>query len=138
MTAQQIGSGMSGLGIGSIGLDWNTVAGFLGSPLANPGFVIVNVLVGFCLFLYVVIPIAYWSNAYEAKKFPLFSSHTFDHTGARYNVSRVLDRTNFHIDLDSYNGYSKLYLSVLFAFNYGLSFATLTATISHVCLFHGK
>ncbi|XP_028752887.1 oligopeptide transporter 1-like [Neltuma alba] len=138
VTAQQIGSGMSGLGIGSFGLDWNTVAGFLGSPLANPGFVIVNVLVGFGLFLYVVIPIAYWSNSFEAKKFPLFSSHTFDSTGAKYNVTRVLNQANFDIDMDQYNSYSKLYLSVLFAFNYGLSFATLTATISHVCLFHGK
>ncbi|KAH0997824.1 hypothetical protein GBA52_021688 [Prunus armeniaca] len=37
-----------------------------------------------------------------------------------------------------YNGYSKLYLSTFFAFTYGLSFATLTATISHVALFHGR
>ena len=32
VTAQQIGSGVYGLGIGSFGLDWSTVAGFLGSP----------------------------------------------------------------------------------------------------------
>ncbi|KAI9070729.1 hypothetical protein K1719_047308 [Acacia pycnantha] len=129
---------MSGLGLGSFGLDWNTVAGFLGSPLANPGFVMFNVLGGFFLFLYVVVPIAYWSNAYEAKKFPLFSSHTFDSTGAKYNVTRVLNQATFDIDLKEYNSYSKLHLSVLFALNYGLSFATLTATISHVVLFHGR
>ncbi|KAK7840336.1 oligopeptide transporter 1 [Quercus suber] len=34
--------------------------------------------------------------------------------------------------------YSKLYLSVFFAFTYGLSFATLTATLTHVALFNGK
>ncbi|KAI9102294.1 hypothetical protein K1719_023496 [Acacia pycnantha] len=135
VTAQQIGSGMSGLGLGSFGLDWNTVAGFLGSPLANPGFVMFNVLGGFFLFLYVVVPIAYWSNS---KKFPLFSAHTFDSTGAKYNVTRVLNQATFDIDLKEYNSYSKLHLSVLFALNYGLSFATLTATISHVVLFHGR
>ncbi|KAM6552566.1 hypothetical protein CsatB_013328 [Cannabis sativa] len=138
VTAQQIGSGIKGLGVGSFGLDWSTVAGFLGSPLATPGFAIINILVGFFLFVYVVNPIAYWSNWYEAKRFPIFSSHTFDSTGQPFNISRILNEKNFTIDLDSYNSYSKLYLSVFFALSYGLSFATLMATISHVALFHGK
>ncbi|KAJ7963587.1 Oligopeptide transporter [Quillaja saponaria] len=138
ITAQQIGSGLNGLGIGSFGLDWSTIAGFLGSPLATPAFAIFNILGGFVLFLYVLVPIAYWSNSYDARKFPLISSHTFDSTGATYNISRILDEKTFDIDLPSYDSYSKLYLSVLFAFNYGLSFATLTATISHVALFHGQ
>lgn len=129
---------MKGLGIGSISFDWNTVAGFLGSPLPVPGFAIINILVGFVLFIYVVVPISYWNNFYEAKKFPLISSHTFDSTGATYNVSRILNDATFEIDMDAYNKYSKLYLSITFAFDYGLSFATLTATISHVMLFHGK
>ncbi|KAK7320299.1 hypothetical protein VNO77_29643 [Canavalia gladiata] len=136
--AQQIGSGVHGLGIGSFGIDWNTVAGFLGSPLAVPGFAIINILVGFVLFLYVLIPVAYWNNIYDAKKFPLISSHSFDSTGADYNVTRILNAESFDIDMDSYNNYSKLYLSITFAYEYGLSFATLTATISHVVLFHGK
>nr|POF22849.1 oligopeptide transporter 5 [Quercus suber] len=72
VTAQQFGGGISGLGLVSFGLDWSTVAGFLGTPLATPGFAIINILVGFMLFVYVIIPIAYWSNAYDAKKFPIF------------------------------------------------------------------
>ncbi|RZC27453.1 Oligopeptide transporter 1 isoform B [Glycine soja] len=138
ITAQQIGSGMRGLGIGSFGLDWNTVAGFLGSPLAVPGFAIINILVGFVLFMYVLVPISYWNNLYDAKKFPIISSHTFDSSGATYNVTRVLNAKTFDIDMDSYKNYSKLYLSITFAYDYGLSFATLTATIAHVALFHGK
>ncbi|RDY08099.1 Oligopeptide transporter 5, partial [Mucuna pruriens] len=138
IVAQQIGSGTKGLGIGSFALDWNTVAGFLGSPLAVPGFAIANILVGYVLFLYILIPICYWNNIYDAKKFPLISSHTYDSTGAVYNVTRVMNEKTFDIDLNSYNNYSKLYLSITFAFDYGLSFATLAATISHVALFHGK
>ena len=138
VTAQQIGGGTKGLGVGSIGLDWSTVAGFLGTPLATPLFAIINILVGFIVFVYVVIPIAYWSNAYDAKKFPIFSSHTYDHTGQPYNISRILNEKAFDIDRAAYDSYSKLYLSVLFAFTYGLSFATLTATITHVALFNGK
>lgn len=138
ITAQQLGSGLKGLGLGSFGLDWSTIAGFLGSPLATPGFAIINILVGFVLFVYVITPIFYWTNAYEARKFPLISSHAFDWTGKTYNISRVLDEKTFNLDQEGYNNYSKLYLSVFFALNYGLSFATLTATISHVALFHGK
>ncbi|KAI3419876.1 uncharacterized protein J3R85_012987 [Psidium guajava] len=138
ITAQQIGSGLHGLGLGSFGLDWSTVAGFLGSPLAYPGFAIVNVLVGFFLMVYVALPILYWSNTYEAKRFPIVSSHTFDATGKSYNITRILNAKTFDIDMEAYNGYSKLYLSAMFAVTYGLSFATLSATISHVALFHGK
>ncbi|CAJ2671406.1 unnamed protein product [Trifolium pratense] len=138
ITAQQIGSGMKGLGIGSFGLDWNTVAGFLGSPLAVPGFAIANLMAGFVLYMYVLIPIAYWNNLYNAKKFPLISSHTFDSTGATYNVTRILNTKTFDINMESYNNYSKIYMSVTFAFEYGMCFAALTATISHVVLFHGK
>ncbi|CAI8587040.1 unnamed protein product [Vicia faba] len=134
----QIGSGMKGLGIGSFTLDWNSVVGFLDSPLPVPGFAIINRLAGFFIFIYIVLPITYWNNFYEAKKFPMISSHTFDSTGAIYNVSRVLNKETFDIDLVGYNNYSKLYLSIIFAFDYGLSFAILTATISHVFLFHGK
>ncbi|PON40112.1 Tetrapeptide transporter, partial [Parasponia andersonii] len=138
ITAQQIGSGLKGLGVGSFGFDWSTVAGFLGSPLATPGFAIINILVGFFIFVYVINPIAYWSNWYDAKKFPIFSSHTFDKTGQPYNISRVLNEKTFDLDREAYNSYSKLYVSVFFAFTYGVSFATLMATISHVALFHGK
>ncbi|OMP06990.1 Oligopeptide transporter OPT superfamily [Corchorus olitorius] len=81
ITIQQIGSGLNGFGIGSFGLDWSTVAAFLGSPLATPLFAIINILVGFILFVYLLTPIAYWSNWYQARRFPLISSHTFDAAG---------------------------------------------------------
>lgn len=136
--AQQIGSGLHGLGIGSFALDWNAVVSFLGNPIAAPGFAIINILVGFFIFAYVIIPAAYFSNIYEAKKFPFFSSSNFDSTGQRYNISRVLQKDKFALDAEAYNNYSKLYLSSFFIFSYGLSFATLTATFSHVIFFYGK
>ncbi|KAH9804311.1 Oligopeptide transporter 1 [Citrus sinensis] len=138
ITAQKLGSGQHGLGIGSFGLDWSTVAGFLGSPLATPFFAIANILAGYFLFLYVLVPIAYWSNAFEAKKFPLFSSKTFDSDGQVYNITRILNDKAFDLNEIGYRNYSKLYVSVIFAYIYGLSFATLMASISHVALFEGK
>ncbi|KAK3433638.1 hypothetical protein EUGRSUZ_D00938 [Eucalyptus grandis] len=138
VTAQQIGSGRRGLGIGSFALDWATVAAWNGSPLAYPGFAIINISIGFFLTLYVLIPIAYQTNAFEAKRFPLISSHVFDANGNKYNVGLVLNETNFQFNQHGYDDYSKVRLSIFFAFVYGLSFATLAATISHVVLFHGR
>ncbi|KAH9318556.1 hypothetical protein KI387_020325, partial [Taxus chinensis] len=137
VTAQQIGSGLYGLGIGSFGLDWATVAGFLGSPLATPWFAIANTLVGYIIVVYMVLPIAYWTNVYNAKNFPLISSHVFTDNGEPYNTTRVL-KSDFTFDKDAYNQYSQLNLTAFFAITYGLSFATLSATLSHVLLFHGK
>ncbi|CAH2069846.1 unnamed protein product [Thlaspi arvense] len=138
VTAQIVGSGLKGLGIGSFGLDWSTVAGFLGSPLAVPFFAIANFFGGFFIFLYIVLPIFYWTNAYDAQKFPFYTPKTFDYTGQTYNITRILNEKNFDIDIDAYNGYSKLYLSVMFALLYGLSFGSLAATVSHVALYDGK
>ncbi|KAL7088462.1 hypothetical protein ACP275_13G128600 [Erythranthe tilingii] len=138
VTAQQLGAGVHGLGIGSFAFDWSTVAGFLGSPLATPGFAIVNMLVGFIVVLYVVTPIAYWNNFYDAQKFPIFSSHVFDASGAPYNISAILNEKAFDFNREAYDNYSKVNLSIIFVLVYGLSFATLAATVSHVALFHGR
>ncbi|KAL6544566.1 oligopeptide transporter [Orobanche minor] len=134
---QQLGSGLHGMGIGSFGLDWAT-ANFIGNPISTPAFTIINTLFGFLLVMYIRTPLTYFSNVYGAKKFPIFSSHTFDRDGHSYNISRVLNDATFDLDMDGYKGYSKLYLSAFFAFTYGFGFASLTATITHVVLYHGK
>ncbi|PKI65712.1 hypothetical protein CRG98_013901 [Punica granatum] len=46
VTAQQLGSGTHGLGLGALTLDWSAVASFLSSPLISPFFAILNVFVG--------------------------------------------------------------------------------------------
>ena len=138
VTMQQIGSGLYGLGIGSFALDWSTVAGFLGSPLATPGFAIINILFGFCIILYVIIPIAYWTNTYEAKRFPIFSPGTFMANGSAYDVNEVLEPKSFKFSQEGYDQVGQVNLSIFFVLTYGLSFATLTATLSHVGLFHGR
>ncbi|XP_047951622.1 oligopeptide transporter 1-like [Salvia hispanica] len=134
---QQLGSGLHGMGIGSFALDWATV-NFLGDPIATPGFAIINVMVGFVIVMYVMTPITYFNNVYQAQKFPFFSSSTFDNTGHKYNISRVLNEATFSFDEAGYKAYSKLHVSTFFAFSYGIGFAMLSATIVHVALYHGK
>ncbi|CAD5176891.1 unnamed protein product, partial [Musa acuminata subsp. malaccensis] len=138
ITAQQIGSGFHGLGIGSFALDWMTISGYLGSPLATPTYVMVNTMAGFILILYVLVPFTYWNNGYDAKRFPIFSSDIFDVDGQLYNVSRILDEKSFTFDEEAYNNYSKLYFSTYLIYCYGFTLATFSSSISHVVLFYGS
>ncbi|KAK8943675.1 Oligopeptide transporter 5 [Platanthera guangdongensis] len=92
VTMQQLGSGLQGLGIGAFAVDWSTVAGFLGSPLATPGFAIINVMFGFIMVAYVIIPLTYYNNAYHAKNFPIFSSNVYMGNGTLYNVNQILNQ----------------------------------------------
>lgn len=134
---QQLGSGLHGLGIGAIGLDWSSISSYLGSPLASPWFATANIAVGYFLCMYVITPIMYWLDVYKAKTFPIFSDDLFMSTGQKYNISAIID-SNFHIDLQAYEHEGHLYLSTFFAMTYAFSFACLTATIVHVLLFHGR
>ncbi|XP_062027716.1 oligopeptide transporter 7 [Rosa rugosa] len=135
--AQQIGSGLYGLGLCAFGLDWSTISSYLGSPLASPWFATANVAAGFVFVMYVLTPICYWLNVYKAKTFPLFSEDLFTADGQEYNITEIID-SNFHLNLTAYEEEGPLYISTFFAMTYGVGFAALTATIVHVALFHGR
>ncbi|KAH6838204.1 oligopeptide transporter 9 [Perilla frutescens var. hirtella] len=51
ITVQQIGSGLQGLGLGAVGVDWSSISSYLGSPMASPWFASANVAVGFIVFI---------------------------------------------------------------------------------------
>ncbi|XP_074591008.1 oligopeptide transporter 5-like [Curcuma longa] len=134
---QQIGSGLRGLGVGSIAFDWAT-ASVLGSPIAAPTFVLFNVLASFVIFVYIVRPLCYWTNVYDARRFTFLTSHLFEGSGRPYDLNRVLDPKTFTFNVEAYENYSDIYISTFFAISYGIGFATLTATLSHVLLFDGQ
>ncbi|XP_030443443.2 oligopeptide transporter 4-like [Syzygium oleosum] len=138
VTAQQIGSGMQGLGLGALTLDWTAVASFLFSPLICPFFAIVNVFAGYALIIYVVIPIAYWGfNLYSANIFPIFSSHLFTVQGERYNITAIVN-DKFELDIPKYEEQGQIHLSMFFALTYGFGFATIASTLTHVAFFYGR
>lgn len=138
VTAQQIGSGLNGLGVGAFTLDWATVASFLFSPLICPFFAIANVFVGYALIMYVVIPISYWGfNVYNAKNFPLYSSDLFTAQGQEYNISLIVNK-QFNLDLAEYEKQGRINLSLFFTLTYGFGFATIASTLTHVALFYGR
>ncbi|KAL3627276.1 Oligopeptide transporter 3 [Castilleja foliolosa] len=110
ITAQQIGSGYHGLGVGAFTLDWAGISAYHGSPLFD---------------------------TFDARKFPIFSNQLFTSSGHKYDTTKILT-PQFDLNISAYERYSKLYLSPLFALSIGSGFARFTATLTHVALFHGS
>ncbi|KAI3842417.1 hypothetical protein MKW92_022591 [Papaver armeniacum] len=138
VTAQQLGSGMRGLGLGAFSLDWSAVASFLSSPLICPFFAIMNVFAGYVMIIYIAIPCAYWGlNLYNAKTFPIFSSHLFTAKGEIYNITAIVN-DKFEIDMPKYQEQGHINLSMFFALTYGFGFATIASTLTHVGFFYGR
>lgn len=138
VTAQQLGSGMRGLGLGALTLDWTVVASFLFSPLVSPFFAILNIFVGYVLLVYAVIPLAYWGfDMYNAHRFPIFSSHLFTSQGQLYDISAIVN-DKFEINRQKYEEQGRINLSIFFALSYGFGFATIASTLTHVALFYGS
>ncbi|KIY53558.1 small oligopeptide transporter [Fistulina hepatica ATCC 64428] len=126
----------SGLGMSIVTFDWLQVR-FSGSPLVFPWWAEANIFAGFISFFWILTPILYYTNAWNSKYMPISSLTSFDNTGARYNVSRILnDDTTFNAT--AYAQYSPLFLSTTFAISYGLSFASITATLMHALLYFRK
>ena len=63
------------------------------------------------------------------------TADVYDNTGADYNTTAVLN-SNGTLNVANYSNYSPPFLSATFAFVYGLSFASITAVIVHVYLWH--
>ncbi|KAH9982093.1 OPT oligopeptide transporter [Lactifluus volemus] len=122
----------SGLGMSIITFDWNNIA-FIGSP----GWAEANVTIGFVFFFWIVTPIIYYTNTWYSTFTPILSSNMYDNTGAHYNVSRILG-PHGKLDEQAYKSYSPLFLSASFAVAYGMSFASITATLVHSVLYFRK
>jgi hypothetical protein len=122
----------SGLGMSIITFDWSQIA-YIGSPLATPWWAEANVAGGFVFFFWIIAPALYFTNVWYSKFMPMASRGSFDNTGAKYDVSKILD-SNMRFDEEAYKAYSPIFLSTTFALSYGISFATITATIVYVLI----
>ena len=78
-----------------------------------------------------------YTNTWYSGFLPVVSSRSFDNTGSPYNITRILN-DDITFNPDAYKAYSPLFISVSFAVAYGLSFASVTATVTHTLLYYGK
>ncbi|KIK34782.1 hypothetical protein CY34DRAFT_812696 [Suillus luteus UH-Slu-Lm8-n1] len=126
----------SGLGMSLITFDWAQIT-YVVNPLATPWWSEANILAGFVFFFWILTPILYYTNTWYSKFLPIMSRTSYDNTGAAYNVTAILG-TDGTLNATAYEAYSPLFLSTTFAVSYGLSFASITATITHAVLFFRK
>ncbi|OZJ06193.1 hypothetical protein BZG36_00958 [Bifiguratus adelaidae] len=133
----QLTGGYAGLGMGALAFDWNTIVGYLLSPLIVPWWAIANIAVGFVFIAWVLAPALYYTNTWDAKAFPIITNGLFQTNGSAYNIHAVLT-PDLILNETAYEEYGPLRLSAFFAITYGIGFAGLTSVLTHTYLYHGK
>lgn len=126
----------SGLGFIPISFDW-TVINYAGTPLTTPFYITANCFANIVIFFFFLAPILYYTNVWYSGYLPLLSSGTYDHTGASYNVSRVVN-SQMDFVLSKYEAYSPMYIPLSYSLSYALSFAAVTAILAHTYLYNGS
>ncbi|KAF0420508.1 opt family small oligopeptide transporter [Gigaspora margarita] len=129
-----LGSAYRGAGLLVFSFDWNAIGTI--DPLYTPWWSQVNNFIGLILSIWVIAPLLYYYNVFNAQKFPFTSTHSFDKDGNVYNQTRVIK--SGELDITEYENYSPVFMSTILALSYGCNFMQLPSTIVHVALFHGK
>lgn len=131
----QLFGGNSGLGLLPISFDWNIISGFLLSPLPTPAFAIANVAAGLFIMILGIVGLAYAGPEYY-RYLPLSANQNFDRWAQPYNTSRILT-PDYTINMTAYKEYSPIILGPAFSLSYGMGFAGLVSTVTHIALFYG-
>ncbi|KAF5319703.1 hypothetical protein D9619_008669 [Psilocybe cf. subviscida] len=125
-----------GMGMSLFTFDWSQIA-YIGSPLATPWWAEANIVAGFVFFFWILTPALHYNNVWYSKYMPISSRTSYDNTGKKYKVRNIInDDTTFN--QEKYDAYSPLFISTTFAISYGLSFASITATLTHAFLYFRK
>ncbi|ROW14593.1 hypothetical protein VPNG_03283 [Cytospora leucostoma] len=125
----------SGLGLFPVTFDWAQIA-YIGSPLLTPFWAAMNVVGGLVLVMWIIAPIAYYSNWLYSSYMPILSAAVFDNTGKVYDVSKILTK-DFVFDKEAYRSYSRVFLPITYVLSYGVQFAGLAALLTHTACWHG-
>ena len=136
----QILGTVGGIGLIPLTFDWQIIS-YANDPLAVPWWANANTLGGFVIFFVIVVPAIYYTNTWNTKYLPMFSTSIYDRFGKEFDVFKVIDKLSagrMVFNPDKYNNYSQQYLPAALLISYFLSFASITAVIVHVALFHGK
>ncbi|KAI8865745.1 OPT superfamily oligopeptide transporter, partial [Ramicandelaber brevisporus] len=131
----QISSGQFGLGLLNVTLDWSSVASYLGSPIVTPFWAIANILVGFIIVMWIITPALYYTNSWEAQKYPIYFWKVYDVYGNRYDTKRIITK-DLRMNETAYYEYSELRMPAQFAFTYGFGFAGLSSILVYIFLHH--
>ncbi|CAG8512033.1 7682_t:CDS:2 [Ambispora leptoticha] len=131
-----LGSSLGGgFGFLNFSLDWSVIGQF--GPLYVPWWTTANYYFGIISMAWFIGPILYYGNVWNAQTYhqPI-TPGIFREDGSPYNPQAII--TGGRFDEEKYKSYGQMYLSPYFAFCYAISFASLTALITHVYIYYGK
>jgi len=101
-TFRVLSSGYKGFGLPNISLDWNAIS--TSGPLYQPWWAALNYYIGIAGAMYVVMPLLYFKNVWNATKFPspidaaLYRNNTFD----KFDIAALL-KPDSTLDVDLFN-----------------------------------
>lgn len=134
----QVFGSTTGLGLLPITFDWEQISGYVGLPLIPPASALATIGLSMILIFWSVVPALYYTNTWYSKYMPISSSSSYDRYGKDYDVQKIINTKTLSFNNEEYKKYSPLFLSTTFAISYGLSFASMLATLVHAVIFHGK
>lgn len=130
-------AGVNGMGLLSFTLNWAQIS-YFGSPLVVPWWCTCNMILGFVVMAWIVMPAMYFTNVWQLGYFPFTSISIWDKYGHEYQVQRVLDFPTGTFNPAKYEAYSPVMLSLGFIISYFCGFANLAALLFHTLFNHNK
>ncbi|GAA5821476.1 hypothetical protein JCM10212_002122 [Sporobolomyces blumeae] len=129
-----LGSGYDGFGILDLSFDWSVIGGT--GALYTPWFAQMSYFAGLATNLWIVQPVLYFSNFWNARSFDSpVAAHLYNSTFGRLDVKEILN-PDLSLNEPRYAAVGPLQLVPYFALSYGTSFAILTSAVSSVVLWH--
>ena len=137
VVVNQLFGSATGISLIPLTFDWTQITSALASPLIAPWHAIGNTLIGTVFFFWIITCAVHYSNTWYAQYLPISDNHVWSNQQTTYNVTQILTPDHI-VDPAAYEAYSPLFLSTTFAMAYGLSFAAISALVSHTAIFHGR
>ncbi|TQS32390.1 hypothetical protein Golomagni_07294, partial [Golovinomyces magnicellulatus] len=126
-------SSNEGMGLMSISLDWQYIQStYLSLPLKQQ----INSWIGYAI-CYLVMPLLFYNNIWNAKSFPFMSTSLFNANGTRFHQTAILNKQGT-IDYKKLEEAGLPYLTSSTVWSYFCASAAIGALITHVIIFFGK
>ncbi|CAF1532961.1 unnamed protein product, partial [Didymodactylos carnosus] len=127
-------TGYNGLGMGAVSFDWQTITTYIGSPILVPRWAMINLLIGFVFFIWIFVPVIYYSNLWNFQNLPISSTAYFTSDGQELTsyLYGMIGNSTF------YERPTSVFLSATSAVANYMVFASLAALFAHTILYHGK
>lgn len=126
-------SSNEGLGLLNFSLDWQYIQStYLSLPLKQQ----LNTWIGYAIW-YLVVPLLFYNNVWQAQKFPFMSTSLFHNNGTRFQTASVINDRGT-IDYDKLDAQGLPQLTAATVWGYLCSSLAMGSLITHVILFYGK